>query len=91
MSAPPMNFTTAVLFLGILVALGFVLWGLFSPERSPLIALLALAVALFAAFGAWYAWAETKSTPWTIGYSIVAAAGLISAVRQLFGGGPRAE
>jgi hypothetical protein len=86
-----MNLTTAALFLGILVALGIALWGFFSRERSPLIALVAIAVALLAALGAWYAWAETKSTPWTIGYAIVAAAGVMSAVRQLLGGGLRAE
>ncbi len=83
-----MNIVSAVIFLGMIAALGLALWGLVAKRRSPVIGVIAAAVALIAAGGAWYAWAESKSIPWTIGYGVMAFIGLASAMRQFFSAGP---
>jgi|CXWL01.1.fsa_nt_gi aspartate oxidase len=80
-----MKFVSAHIFLGMIAVLGLALWGLVAKPRSPLIGVIAAAVALMAAGGAWYAWAETKSVPWTVGDGVVALACVASAKRQLFG------
>jgi len=80
-----MNIASAVIFLGMIAALGLALWGLVAKQRSPVIGVIAAAVAFLAAGGAWYAWAESKSVPWTVGYGVVALACLASTMRQLFG------
>ena len=83
-----MNIASAVFFLGMIAVLGLAFWGLVAKPRSPVIGVIAVAVALMAAGGAWYAWAESKSVPWTIGYGVVALACVASAMRQLFGARP---
>jgi hypothetical protein len=82
-----MNIASAAIFMGMIVALGVTLWGLFARQKSVVIGVIATAVALLAAAGGWYSWAETKSMPWTAGYGILVAASLASAVRQFAGGG----
>ena len=80
-----MNITSAVIFLGMIVVLGFVLRCLVAKQRSRVFGVIAAMVALMAAGGAWYAWAESKSVPLTIGYGVVAVACVGSAMRQCFG------
>lgn len=80
-----MNIASAVIFIGMIALLGLAFWGLIVKPRSPVIGVIAAAVALMAAGGAWYAWADSKSIPWTIGYGVVALACVAAAVRQLFG------
>ena len=78
------------LVIGAFAALAFavVLWGLFSNKRSPLLGLIAAAVALLASLAAWYAWAETRSMPWTVAYACVGFCAGVTVVRQF---GPRRE
>ncbi|MEJ7592801.1 MAG: hypothetical protein WKF77_14730 [Planctomycetaceae bacterium] len=86
-----MNITSAVIFPGLIAVLGLTLWGLVSRKRSPVIGVIAAAVALMAAGGAWYAWAESKSVPWTVGYGVIVMVSLASMMRQLFGASPPEE
>jgi hypothetical protein len=80
-----MNIESAVLFLCVIVAVAVAIWGLLGRTRSPIIGIIAVFVSILAAVGAWYAWAETKSTPWTNGFSVVVLAAILSAVRQFSG------
>ena len=86
-----MNIASAVIFLGMIAVLGLAFWGLVAKPRSPVIGVIAAAVALLAAGGAWYAWAESKSVPWTIGYGVTAFIGLASAMRQFLSAGSTEE
>jgi len=86
-----MNIAGAAIFLGIIAALGVALWGLVAKQRSAVVGVIAVVVALLAAGGAWYTWAESKSIPWTIGYGVVALVSLASAMRQFFSAGSSEE
>ena len=86
-----MNIASAVIFLGVSAALGLAIWGLVARQRSTLVGVIAVSVALLAAGCAWYAWAESKSIPWTLGYGVLLVVSLASALRQLFSVGSTGE
>ena len=50
-----MNIISAIIFPGIIAALGVTLWGLVAKPRSRVIGMIAAAAALMAAGNAWYA------------------------------------
>jgi multidrug resistance efflux pump len=77
-----MNLASTAIFLGVIAALCVALRGLFSRRRSVIGGVIAASMALLATGLAWYAWAESESTPWTLGYVVVAVASVASAVRQ---------
>lgn len=81
-----MNIASALLFLAAIAAFVITVSGLFVRQRSIVIAVIALGVAVLAGGGAWYAWAESQSTGWTIGYLIVLVCAVASAARQFVGG-----
>ena len=66
--------------------LGLVIKGLFNKRRSMLTILGALLVLPMSFLGASYAWVESRDLPWTIGYSALGLAGLISLIRQFLNG-----
>jgi len=78
-------------FVGAIAALCATLWGLVARQRSAVVGVIAASVALLAAVGAWYAWAESQSTPWTVGYGVVVALSVASAIRQWTGGASRKD
>lgn len=80
-----MGFGGAVIFLGVLLILGVVIWGGFTTLRSWAIAAVALVATLLAAGCGYYAAAESHSLPWTIGYGLLAAFSLAVAARHLIG------
>jgi len=77
-----LNFAGAAIFLSMLAAVCVVLWGLFSRRRSVVVGVITASVALLATVGAWYAWAESRSTPWTLGYAAVVVISVAATVRQ---------
>jgi hypothetical protein len=77
-----MNLASTAIFLGVIAALCVALRGLFSRRRSVIGGVIAASMALLATGLAWYAWAESQSTPWTLGYVVVAVASVASAFRQ---------
>ncbi len=80
-----MGFASTAFFLAAIGALCAAIWGIFSKQRSAFVGVIAASVAVLAAVGAWYAWAESQSMPWTVGYGVVAVAGVASAMRQCVG------
>lgn len=81
-----MDLTGAAIFLGAIVAVGAVFWGLVSHRRSVAFGVSAAAVAVLALLGAYYAWVESESTAWAAGYGVLAVAGLAAAFRHCAGG-----
>jgi hypothetical protein len=77
---------TLLLFFTIAFVLGLVIKGLFNKRRSILSILAALLVLPASFLGAWYAWVESHDLPWTIGYSALGLAGLVSLIRQFLNG-----
>jgi hypothetical protein len=75
----------AVIFVGVIVALAFVVRGAFAKRRSIAVTLVALPLSVLAAGGAWYAFAESQSLPWTIGYGVVALVSIGVGIKHLAG------
>ena len=78
-----MGLQTAIVFIGVAVALAVTVWGAFRSRRSILVGVLALPVATLCAGCGWYAYAESRSLPWTTGYGVVALLSLVVAIRHL--------
>ena len=78
-----MGTQTAIIFIGVAIALAATVWGAFRPRRSILVGVLALPVAVLCAGCGWYAYAESQSLPWTNGYGVVALLSLGVAIRHL--------
>ena len=73
---------SAVILIGVFVALAVTAWGAFRTRRSITIAVVAAVVTILAAGCGWYAFAETRSTPWTIGYVVLSLVSLSVAIKH---------
>ena len=56
-----MGLQTAIVFIGVAVALAVTVWGAFRSRRSILVGVLALPVATLCAGCGWYAYAESRT------------------------------
>jgi cytochrome bd-type quinol oxidase subunit 1 len=76
---------SAVIFIGVIVALALVVRGAFAQRRSMTVALITLPLAVVAAGCAWYAFTESQSLPWTIGYVVTALLSIGVGLKHLAG------
>ena len=78
-----MNLFSAFIILATLAAFAAAIFGLFNRKPGIAVAIAGFVIVPIGGLGAWYSFMETQSIPWTIGYGVVSALGLIAGVRNV--------